>query len=76
MATQIAKITSKGQMTIPKAARDAARLVEGDLVVVEVDGDQLIVRKLVGGRDPFLVGLEAALDEWNSPEDEAAWREL
>ena len=76
MATQIAKITSKGQMTIPKAAREAAHLAEGDLVAVEVDGERLVIRKLVGGRDPYLVGLEASLDEWNSPEDEAAWREL
>jgi antitoxin PrlF len=76
MSIQIAKITSKGQMTIPKAAREAVRLVEGDLVAVEVDGDRLLVRKLAGGRDPYLVGLEASLDEWASPEDEAAWRDL
>lgn len=76
MPMQTAKITSKGQMTIPKAAREAVRLVEGDLVVVEVEGDRLIVRKLVAGRDPYLVGLEASLEEWASPEDEAAWRGL
>lgn len=63
-------------MTIPKAAREAARLAEGDLVVVEVEGERLVIRKLVASRDPYLVGLEASLDEWNSPEDEAAWREL
>lgn len=33
MTVEIAKITSKGQMTIPKAIRDAARLSEGDIVV-------------------------------------------
>lgn len=76
MPAQVAKITSKGQMTIPKAARDAVRLAEGDLVVVEVEGDRLILRKLVAGRDPYLLGLEASLDEWSSPEDEAAWRDL
>lgn len=76
MSMQIAKITSKGQMTIPKAARDAMRLVEGDLVAVEVEGNRLVVRKLVGGRDPHLVGLEASLEEWASAEDEAAWRDL
>jgi len=63
-------------MTIPKAAREAVRLVEGDLVVVEVEGDRLIVRKLAPGRDPYLVGVEASLEEWSSPEDEAAWRDL
>lgn len=76
MSAAIAKITSKGQMTIPKAAREAVRLAEGDLVVVEVEGDRLIVRKLAPGSDPYLVGLEKSLEEWNSPEDEAAWRHL
>ena len=26
--------------------------------------------------DPYLSGLSATLTEWNSPEDEAAWRDL
>jgi len=76
MARQIAKITSKGQMTIPKAARDAVRLAEGDWVIVEVEADRLVVRKIPDQRDPYLLGLEASLEEWDSPEDEAAWRDL
>ena len=76
MARQIAKITSKGQMTIPKAARDAVRLVEGDWVIVEVEADRLVVRKIADQRDPYLLGLETSLEEWDSPEDEAAWRDL
>jgi AbrB family looped-hinge helix DNA binding protein len=76
MAAQIAKISSKGQMTIPQAAPEAARLAEGDLVVVEVEGERLVIRKLAARRDPYLVGLEASLAEWSSPEVETAWREL
>ncbi len=72
MSMQIAKMMSKGRMTVP----EAARLAEGDLVIVKVEVERLVVRKLVGGRGPFLVGLEVSLDEWNSPDDEAAWREL
>lgn len=34
VSTQIAKITSKGQMSIPKAAREVARLAEGDGLVI------------------------------------------
>jgi hypothetical protein len=45
-------------------------------VIVEVEGDRLVVRKIPGDRDPHLVGFQASLDEWNSPEDEAAWRDL
>jgi antitoxin PrlF len=76
MARQIATITSKGQMTIPKTAREAIRLEAGDRVVVEVEGDRLIVRRLVEVPDAYLVGLEASLEEWHSPEDEVAWRNL
>ena len=74
MARQIATITSKGQMTIPMTAREAIQLEAGDRVVVEVEGDRLIVRRLVEVPDAYLVGLEASLEEWQSPEDEAAWR--
>jgi antitoxin PrlF len=74
MARQIATITSKGQMTIPRTAREAIQLEAGDRVVVEVEGDRLIVRRLVEVPDAHLVGLEASLEEWQSPEDEAAWR--
>lgn len=63
-------------MTIPKAAREAVGLVEGDRVVVEVEGDRLVVRKLPAERDRHLAGLEATLEEWSTPEDEAAFRDL
>ena len=43
-------------------------------MVVEVEGDRLVVRRLVEVPDAYLVGLEASLEEWRSPEDEAAWR--
>lgn len=38
-----AKLSSKGQITLPKAARDAARLVEGDPMKVEVTDDGAII---------------------------------
>jgi AbrB family looped-hinge helix DNA binding protein len=42
--TAHSKITSKGQVTIPKAVRDALGLAEGDELVFEVDGGTLTVR--------------------------------
>lgn len=76
MAVEIAKITSKGQMTIPKAIRDAARLNEGDLVVVEIDQGRVTLRKVERPDDAWLESVAATLEEWSSPEDEAAWRTL
>ena len=40
---QKAKITSKGQVTIPKAVRDALGLKEGDSLLFEVEGDEVRV---------------------------------
>ena len=41
---QKARITSKGQVTIPKAVRDALGLKEGDSLLFEVKGDEVRVR--------------------------------
>lgn len=39
------RITSKGQVTIPKAIRDLYGLEEGDYLVLEPRGEDLVVRK-------------------------------
>jgi AbrB family looped-hinge helix DNA binding protein len=44
------KITSKGQVTIPKALRDEYGLWPGTEVEFVVEGGQVKVRKLEGGR--------------------------
>lgn len=40
-----AKIYTKGQVTIPRAVRDATGLDVGDPVVVEARGDEVVVRR-------------------------------
>lgn len=44
------KITSKGQVTIPKGIRDEFGLLPGTEVEFVADGGQVRVRKLEGGR--------------------------
>ena len=39
-----ARITSKGQITVPKAVRHALGLKPGDKVVFEQDGEEICVR--------------------------------
>ena len=72
----MARITSRGQATIPKWVREAANLNAGDLLSFEVQSDHLVVRKLPKASDAYLQGVSRTLDEWNSPEDEGAWCDL
>ena len=73
---EVARLTARGQTTIPKRIREGADLLEGDLLTFEIGGDHLIVRKVARGRDEYLRGLSATVSEWASPEDEDAWRDL
>lgn len=41
----MAKIYDKGQVTIPKAVRDAAGLASGDRVVVEARDGEVVIRR-------------------------------
>ena len=41
---QQAKVTYKGQITIPKAVRDALNIEEGDSVTLRVEGEHAILR--------------------------------
>lgn len=40
-----AKVTSKGQVTVPKAVRDALGLKEGDQVVFRVEGNRAVLAR-------------------------------
>lgn len=43
-----ARITSKGQITVPKAVRQALGLKPGDKVVFEQEGEEICVRPVRG----------------------------
>ena len=73
---EFAKITARGQTTIPKSIREAAGLSVGDVIAFEVEGDHLVVHKVAPKHDDYLQGLRGVLSEWTSPEDEEAWRDL
>jgi len=40
-----AKLTSKGQLTVPKAVRDALGLTEGDAVMFRVEGNRAVLAR-------------------------------
>jgi AbrB family looped-hinge helix DNA binding protein len=51
-----AKMTSKGQVTVPKAVREALQIKEGDEVVFRVEGNRAIL-----ARTPDFLGLAGSV---------------
>ena len=70
------RLTSKGQATIPVEVRRALRLKEGDNVLFEIKKGKVTLRRAEALDRAFLKLAESAFEEWNSPEDEAAFRDL
>ncbi|HEY2445320.1 MAG TPA: AbrB/MazE/SpoVT family DNA-binding domain-containing protein [Rhizomicrobium sp.] len=72
----LSRLTSKGQATIPVEVRRALNLAAGDRVAFRVANGKVTLRKADVLDQAFLKLAEAAFEEWNSPEDEAAFRDL
>ncbi len=51
-----ARLSSKGQITVPRAVREALSLVEGDSLVFRVEGDHAVL-----ARTPDLLTLAGAV---------------
>ena len=71
-----AKVTSKGQVTVPKEVRERLHLNPGDTLAFEVEGDAARVRKANGFDATWHRAVSGTLEEWNSPEDDEAFRGL
>ena len=73
----VSKMTSKNQITVPATVRDALCLEKGDSLVFEVAGDGAVtVRKAVPLDREFAESLRSQLSEWDSAEDDEAYRGL
>jgi antitoxin PrlF len=78
-AVVTSKLTSKSQTTIPLAVRTALGLAEGDELAYAIENGRVVLTKAPDKRvrkgdpleDPF-----ATFREWDSPEDEEAFRDL
>ncbi len=71
----IAKITSKGQTTIPQDVRRALNVVPGDLLAWEVGPDCTATVRRVQPLDlEYLRAVEGTLGEWAGAADEEAYR--
>lgn len=75
--TVIAKITAKGQTTIPRDVRDALHIGPGDLIAWEIAADGTAAVRRVQPLDvEYLRALEATMGEWSGPADEEAYGDL
>ena len=72
----VGKISSKGQVTIPKRVRESLHAKPGDLIQYEIQGDIVRMRRLEPFDETFHAALSDTLTEWSSPEDEEAFRDL
>lgn len=74
--TYRSRLSSKGQVTIPSEVREKLHLEPGDTVLYDVEDEHATLRRA----EPFDAAYHAAvsetLDEWTSPEDEEAFRDL
>ena len=65
-----AKVTSKGQVTVPKAVRDALGIEEGDEVVFRVEGNRAVL-----ARTPDFLALGGTI-RVPAPKRNVAWDEV
>ncbi len=68
------KLSSKSQTTIPQPIRAALRLREGDQLLYEIRGEQVLLSKasrIADADDPF-----RTFSEWNSAADRKAYGNL
>lgn len=73
---EASKLTSKYQATVPKNVRDFLGLEKGDLIGFDVKKGQVTVRKISPMDWQFARSLETTFSEWQSENDEEAYRDL
>ena len=73
----ISRLSSRSQVTIPKRIREKLGLKPGDRIVYVVSrGGGVSIRKASPVDQAYLDAVASTLTEWNSAEDEQAFRDL
>jgi antitoxin PrlF len=73
---QTSKLSSKGQITLPREVRKAIGAKCGDTIAYEVEGKVVTLKRVETFDAEFHSALSATLDEWASDADEEAFRDL
>ena len=74
-----AKITKKGQIAIPKDIRDVEGFKEGSKIAILAFNDRIELRPIKQLNEKMFTALateKVLAKDWNSKEDEQAWKDL
>lgn len=69
-------LTEKGQATIPAEIRHQLKLIPGDKVGFEMSEGKVFLRRVEPFDYLYHQSLSRTLTEWESPEDDEAYRDL
>ena len=75
-AVQISRVSSKGQVTLPKKVREAIGVGPGDAIAYDVAKGVVTLRRLEPIDLAFHAAVESTLTEWGSKDDDEAFGEL
>ena len=70
MSPSTARITTTGQLTIPKPVRESLGVTQGDVVVFEEKNGEIVVRKATAIDAAWARGIRATLGEWEDKLDD------
>jgi antitoxin PrlF len=76
MSVLVSRISSKGQVTLPKKVRDRIGAKPGDTIVYEIRGGVVNLKRADPFDAAFHAALSTTLEEWASPEDDEAFHDL
>ena len=72
----LSQLSNEGRITVPKEIQELLSLSPGDMVAYEVREGTVILKRVEPFDAAFHQALAATLDEWNSAEDDEAFRDL
>ncbi len=70
MSPSTARLTSKGQLTIPKVVRESLNVSKGDAVIFEEKNGDIVLRKATAIDAAWAKGVQTTLNEWEDEIDD------